>query len=581
MESCSSALSRAFLPGASHRRRSPAALPRGFYRNRFSSLLSFTEESYAPPALSDVASTKETKGRPWSWFLCDILGDAVDNHFTRFPLHPSVDPALVLVGNFAPVDELPPTPCRIVKGSIPGCLRGGAYIRNGPNPRQYPFGPYHLFDGDGMLHSLLLPRNGTDRSHAVLCSRYCRTSAPVISKTFGLRGLGGVARVVIALIKILAGQMDPIEGMGPANTSVSFFWDNIFVLGETDQPFTVYLSPEDGDLLSTERRDLGGKLVKGGSVHHKQDPVTGELFAVNYSLVPPFLTYYCFDSSGNEKLEVPIASVLQPSIFHDFAVTKHYAIFPETQLVMDPLGMAFCDGSFIRCDTRKTSRVGVLSRYAASGSEITWFDVPGFNPLHICNAWEEGDDGGVVVLVGSSSVNLQHFVERMELVDGHIEMVRIDLKTSIVSRTLLSVMSLGFGGVNPTYQGRKSRYAYAAIAGCTPKIRGVAKLDLELAAQKRDCVVVRREFGPGCYCGEPFFVPKGEGKDLDEDDGYLLTFVHDENEEKSKFVVMDAKSTELEVIAEVELPRRVPYGFHGVFVSQSDLKRQRRHKGLD
>ncbi|CAA6660547.1 unnamed protein product [Spirodela intermedia] len=558
MTSCFSAQPLVFPPRF-HRRGSPASPPRKFRRILCSSLSSFTGESNAAPAPSDLVSTKKTKGQRWSQTFCDILDDAVDRHFTRYPLHPSVDPALLLVGNFAPVDELPPTPCPIVRGSIPECLRGGAYIRNGPNPRQHPRGPYHLFDGDGMLHSLLLPGGGADASHAVLCSRYSRTSSPVVSRSFSLRGVHGIARLVLGMLRFLAEQMNRTEGMGPANTSVSFFWNNIFVLGETDQPFTVYLSPEDGDLLSTERRELGGKLVKGGSVHHKQDPVTGELFAVNYSL-----------------LEVPIASVLQPSIFHDFAVTKHYAIFPETQLVMDPLGMAFCDGSFIRCDTRKTSRVGVLSRYAASGSEITWFDVPGFNPLHICNAWEEGDDGGVVVLVGSSSVNLQHFVERMELGHGHIEMVRIDLKTRIVTRTLLSVMSLGFGGVNPAYQGRKSRYAYAAISDFPPKIQGVAKLDLEVAAQRRDCVVVRREFGPGCFCGESFFVPKGEGKDLDEDDGYLLTFVQDENEEKSKFVVMDAKSPELEVIAEVELPRRVPYGFHGVFVSQSDLKRQQK-----
>ncbi|CAA7396905.1 unnamed protein product [Spirodela intermedia] len=216
--------------------------------------------------------TKETKGQQWSRSLCDVLENAVDRHFNRYPLHTSVDPALLLVGNFVPVDEMPPTPCPIVKGSIPECLRGGAYIHNGPNPRQYPRDPHHLFDGDGMLHSLLLPRGDSDGSHAVLCSRYSRT------EIFGLGGLRGTARVGVVLNRVLAGQMDPTEGMGPARTSVSFFLENIFVLGEADRPFTVYLSPEDGDLLSKERRDLGGKLAKGGSVNHKQDRGSGEIF---------------------------------------------------------------------------------------------------------------------------------------------------------------------------------------------------------------------------------------------------------------------------------------------------------------
>ncbi|MQL92044.1 hypothetical protein Taro_024661 [Colocasia esculenta] len=37
---------------------------------------------------------------------------------------------------------------------------------------------------------------------------------------------------------------------------------------------------------------------------------------------------------------------------------------------------------------------------------------------------------------------------------------------------------------------------------------------------------------------------------------------------------MDAKSPELDVVAEVLLPRRVPYGFHGIFLRESELRDQ-------
>lgn len=77
--------------------------------------------------------------------------------FLDSPLPPTVDPQHVLSGNFLPVDELPPTACDAVEGSLPPCL-DGAYIRNGPNPQFIPNGPYHYFEGDGMLHMIKISK---------------------------------------------------------------------------------------------------------------------------------------------------------------------------------------------------------------------------------------------------------------------------------------------------------------------------------------------------------------------------------------------------------------------------------------
>ena len=66
----------------------------------------------------------------------------------------------------------------------------------------------------------------------------------------------------------------------------------------------------------------------------------------------------------------------------------------------------------------------------------------------------------------------------------------------------------------------------------------------------------------------------GELKDgaSEEDDGYIVSYVHDEKSGASRFVVMDAKSQTLDVVATVKLPRRVPYGFHGLFVKDGDIR---------
>lgn len=115
---------------------------------------------------------------------------------------------------------------------------------------------------------------------------------------------------------------------------------------------------------------------------------------------------------------------------------------------------------------------------------------------------------------------------------------------------------------------------YAAVISEMPKAAGVVKLDLSIAeAGGGDCAVARREYGLGLYGGEVYFVAReAENPAIGEDDGYLVTYVHDEVKNESWLYVMDAKSRDLEIVARVRLPGRVPYGFHGLFLHEKDLK---------
>ncbi|KAJ6846378.1 putative zeaxanthin 7,8(7',8')-cleavage dioxygenase, chromoplastic [Iris pallida] len=519
--------------------------------------------------------------------FCNALDSLIDNFIDPPVLRPSVDPRHVLQDNFAPVGELPPTPCPVVRGSIPPCLGGGAYIRNGPNPQHLPRGPHHLFDGDGMLHSLLLPAGG-GTAPATLCSRFVHTykytiehkaGGPVFPNVFsGFHGVGGMARGAVSAVRVITGQMNPAEGVGLANTSLLFFADKLYALGESDLPYAVHLSPDGGGISTLGRSDFQGKLSMGMTAHPKQDPVTGELFAFRYGPVPPYLTYFRFDRAGRKSgPDVPIFSVNQPSFLHDFAITEHYAIFPDIQIVMKPMEMVMGGGSPVGSDPGKVPRIGLLPRYASSEAEMRWFDMPGFNIMHAINAWEE-EDGNVIVLVAPNVLSIEHAIERTELVHSCVEMVRIDLRTGVASRTPLSAGNLDFGVIHPGYVGRKNRYAYLGVGDPMPKISGAVKLDFGLAGKSGgDCVVAKRMFGPGCFGGEPFFVPADHAEaGADEDKGYVVTYVHNEEKGESRFLVMDAQSPDLEIVAEVLLPRRVPYGFHGLFVTDAQLRSQLR-----
>lgn len=116
---------------------------------------------------------------------------------------------------------------------------------------------------------------------------------------------------------------------------------------------------------------------------------------------------------------------------------------------------------------------------------------------------------------------------------------------------------------------------YCGVGDPMPKISGVVKLDVSLSeVDRRECIVASQMFGPGCFGGEPFFVAREpDNRDADEDDGYVVSYVHNENTGESRFVVMDAKSPTLEIVTSVKLHRRVPYGFHGLFLRESDINK--------
>ncbi|CAH1451725.1 unnamed protein product [Lactuca virosa] len=240
---------------------------------------------------------------------------------------------------------------------------------------------------------------------------------------------------------------------------------------------------------------------------------------------------------------------------------------------MNPMEM-IGGGSPVSTDPGKVPRLGVIPRYAKDESEMKWFEVLGFNIIHAINAWEE-DDGDTVVMVAPNILSVEHTLERMDLIHASVEKVRINLKTGMVSRHPLSTRNLDFGVINPGFVGVKNRYVYCGVGDPMPKISGVVKLDVSLAeVDRRECIVGSRMFGPGCFGGEPFFVAREpDNPNADEDDGYIITYVHDENTGESRFLAMDAKTPTLEIVATVKLPRRVPYGFHGLFVRESDINK--------
>ncbi|KAF8400858.1 hypothetical protein HHK36_014161 [Tetracentron sinense] len=72
------------------------------------------------------------------------------------------------------------------------------------------------------------------------------------------------------------------------------------------------------------------------------------------------------------------------------------------------------------------------------------------------------------------------------------------------------------------------------------------------------------KFEENHFCSGAVFVSKHGAHE--EDDGYIVSFVHDEETNVSQVHVIDTKKFSSEPVAKITLPQRVPYGFHGTYI---------------
>ncbi|KAI9026077.1 carotenoid oxygenase [Hyaloraphidium curvatum] len=529
-----------------------------------------------------------------------------------------------LEGNYGPVAaEHDAAPAAVSFGAIPDALVGGQFVRNGPNAAAPPRSSLHWFDSDGMVHGVHFVRDGDGTPKAEYTNRFVRTKVLKASLELGFPVPPSIALFlnpmspwqmveagVKALLSYLYTYPDPPEkGMNTANTSLVFHGGKLLALMETAVPMEISTPA----LVTIGAHDYGGK-VAGFTAHPKVDPESGDMFFFGYDINKPRILYYHADAKGDLlvfKKEIPLR---RPAMMHDWAVTKSSCVLvdhplffqiPGTFKDLDPAYKPAVEPNplsspILFFDADAPTRLGIFPK--SDPDAVSWYPIESCAVIHTGNAWDEvrtlpdGTTHELAVLVaprmaGGLDLRGLSAPEGAKRTRALMHVWVVDRTDGTVKEQSImpdDIAECEFPTCSPRVAGRRSRYVYAATsagADGPDGFDGCAKFDLgegsawDFACGTQMPEVRRIKYGGSRRGGEPVFVPRNaEGGD--EDDGYLVTFVHEGKLDaggneigETELWVMDAKV--MEVVCKVKMPTRVPFGFHGVFVDSAQMEMQR------
>jgi len=446
-----------------------------------------------------------------------------------------------LQGGFAPVTEEVSSTALVVDGALPPSLNG-LYTRNGSNPAGAD--SPHWFFGDGMIHGVRF-ENGAAVSYQ---NRYVETPPYLEGRSFGeLSGPPGFAET-------------------QANVSIFAHGGRLLALGEVGWPYEISSS----DLTTVGLVDIrgpGDDAIGGVAVgpnvtaHPKRDPATGHLHFFGYGFTPPYLTYYVASADGRELLHREVIPVAAGTMIHDFAITESDVVFWELPVVFDFAAAAAGELNPFAWDPDYGSRVGVLP-LAGRGADIRWVEIENGYVFHGTNAYRDGDR----VVIDVSRMDSM-FEKGSDINDSPSLLTRWEIDTGSPeltwSATTLSEVPLDLPEIDDRFTGRRHSVAWLVETldadDGNLEFNGISAFDPQSGALERWLP------GPEMQPNEVTFVP--DSADSAEGEGWLLTFVWDKAEDSSFLAVLDATDVAAGPVATVALAQRVPFGFHGTWLS--------------
>ncbi|RBQ20423.1 carotenoid oxygenase [Spongiactinospora rosea] len=453
-------------------------------------------------------------------------------------------------GGYAPVTEEITAFDLPVTGRLPEILNG-RFLRNGPNPLDLDEPSPHLFLGNGMVHGVRI-RDGRAEWYR---NRWIRSDA--VAAALGEEPRPGP-------------RFDGLDSN--ANTHVIGHAGKTLAMVESGLPIQELTY----ELDTVGRYDFDGTLPGGFAAHSTVDPHTGDLHAVAYYFGwPDRIQHLVVNPAGRVECAVDIAVKDGPMV-HDFALTGKYVVLYDLPVTYSTAALEAGVRLPYAWNEAHPARVGLLPR-DGGGEDVRWFDIDPCWVFHTLNGYDDGDRV-VIYVVAYDSL----FVDAR--LDGGgppgLERWVIDPASGSVKRERLDDRAQEFPRIDPRRAGMPHRYGYTVdteellvqlprgaqdLSELPPPAFGAALLKYDFRTGNRE----EHLFPRGSYASEPVFVPadpSAEAAESVEDDGYVMTYVHNPDRNAADLVILSAQDFAGGPVATVHLPARVPLGFHGGFV---------------
>lgn len=447
-----------------------------------------------------------------------------------------------LKGPFAPLlEEYLETDLKVI-GKIPENLNG-LLLRSGPNPIDVKNpGIHSWFMGDGMAHGLRLQQG----------------------KALWYKNRFVGTHKVNDLLKRSRISGQPRGPVDMVNTSIINFGGKIWNLVEGG-PFPVSM---DYELNSVSYGLFNSKDNFGFAPHPRLDSQTGELHAICYdALVRSEIYYQVIDTDGQVKKRT-IIPVQHGPMMHDCNMTSSKMIIFDLPITFSPTNILSGSGFPYRWNHKHPPRVGLIPKNG-DAKDIHWFKADSCFVFHSCNAFDL-PNGDVIVDVAVHDKTTYDFIQGPS--EKHIirfERWLLQYETGIVKRTTISSIAQDFPRFDERYAGKPYRYAYTITVGKEDGIADVLNVEENylLRHDLHTGEMLKHSYGEGYVTGEVVFIPKSTNSA--EGEGWILSYIHAIDDKPSKVVILDAQKLGEEPEAVIELPVRVPIGFHTSWVPLS------------
>lgn len=460
-------------------------------------------------------------------------------------------------------EEVNATELEVIEGAIPTDI-DGIYLRNTENQVHEPLGRHHPFDGDGMIHQISF-KDG----QAVYRNRFIRTRCFEAEQLAGESLWGGLGD---------GPGVSRRPGFGAHGGLKDSASTDVVV--HAGKAIATFYQCGEGYVIDPETLETEGVApwvpLDGISAHPKLDEATGELLFFNYSKHPPYMHYGVVDRRGKLVHYVPVP-LPGPRLPHDMTFSQNWSILNDLPVFWDAELMKHRNLHAVRLHEGVPSRFALIPRYGGT-KDIRWFEAAPTYVLHWLNAYEEGDE---VIVDGYFQENptpkphqdAGEHGHLMAYLDGHsmgtrLHRWRFNLADGTTREERLDDRTVEFGMINQKFAGRKYRYVYSTVA--KPGwflFEGFVKHDLETGKG------IEIKLEQGRYASEAPFAPRIGA--IEEDDGYLVSFIIDENKGTSECILIDAKHFADGPVCRIALPHKISSGTHAHWVDRATLEQAR------